>query len=693
MRQRRTRELSPPKTTKAKRFSHRFIILGAIFLALCIIFLTYLLVVQINGSKYYFPRSDDIIKTETVYGERGRIFDRNGKLLVGNTENYNLIFEYGSMPDKRIDVNKALLSCIDALNKTNTAEQRSKSYLPLVGSYPSYSFSNDINNSSSDIYYYYQRFLGKHEFGEKLTAEDLRDYFVNTYKLWDDTYSNTEITELIKIYYSMELVDFGYYQHYTIAEDIDPNTSEGMALITLINERAIEGANFIKRTERTYPYDSYASHILGRIGKITAENVKDYADYPLDALVGISGCEAAFEEHLRGTDGKKISVYDKEGNLVKEYYDPAPVVGKDVYLTIDIDLQIEAEDALRDSIESLDYSEAGAATFIDPNNGEVLVSASYPTYSQNRYSEKEYYASLSSNEALPLLNRALQGTYAPGSVYKVGSALAALENGFIDENTCYDCQKVFPFLGGPTCLGTHGTTDVTKALEVSCNVFFYYLGYENSLDNTTRYTRSLGLGVPTGVELGERVGTVASEEYCLSINTKWRSIDNLTGSIGQSYHLYTPMQLSVYMSTIVNGGSRYSAHFLKEVKNRNGDVMMTTKAAVAEKVEIAQNTLATLKNAMSRVISETNQIERYFSNVDATVGGKTGTAQVTANSTLPDNALFSGFAPYDQPQIVGSCILEAGEAGANASEVVARVFERYFAPNEEQEGQELEENS
>ncbi len=696
VKKRRSRELNPPKTAKKKTFAHRFFILGAIFLILCITFLIYLAVTQTKGSQYYFPRSDDIIKTETVYGERGRIFDRNGKLLVGNTENYNLIFEYGSMPDKRIDVNYALLSCIDAINTTSNASKKAQSYLPIVGSYPNYTFANGVNDQNSEIGYYYKRFLSKHDFAEELTADDLRDYFVNKYKLWDDTYTNAEISELIRLYYAMELVDFGYYQHYTIAEDINPNTAEGMALITLIKEKNIEGANFIKRTERTYPYDTYAAHILGRIGKITAENVEDYADYPLDALVGISGCEAAFEEHLRGTDGKKISVYDKEGNLIKEYYDPAPVVGKDVYLTIDIDLQIEAEDALEESIAALNYSEAGAATFIDPNNGEVLVSASYPTYSQNRFPEIEYYASLSNDEALPLLNRALQGTYAPGSVYKVGSSLAALENGDIDENTCYMCNKVYPYYGNdaPTCLGNHGSTDVTKAIQVSCNIFFYYLGEESGLDKITPYTKSLGLGVPTGVELGERAGTVASRSFCESTNNLiWRPIDNATGAIGQSYHLYTPMQLSVYMSSIVNGGDRYTAHFLKEVKNRNGDVMMTAKSQIAEKTEISAKTLSTLKNAMSLVISETPQIERYFSNVEATVGGKTGTAQISANSTLPDNALFSGFAPYDSPQIVGSCILESGEAGANASKIVAKVFEKYFTPKEEQVSQDLEENS
>ena len=314
-----------------------------------------------------------------------------------------------------------------------------------------------------------------------------------------------------------------------------------------------------------------------------------------------------------------------------------------------------------------------------------MVSASYPTYSQNQFSGVDYYASLASDENMPLLNRAIQGTYAPGSVYKVGAALAALEEGLISSSTCYDCQKVYPYFqpNSPTCLGNHGNIDVTEAIEVSCNVFFYYVGHENGLDKITPYTKSLGLGVPTGIELGERSGIVASEQYAQSTEQLWRTIDNATGAIGQSYHLYSPMQLSVYTSTIVNGGTRYSAHFLKTVKDRQGNVIFSKGANVAETVEISSATHSTIKNAMSSVVSENSSLRSYFSKVNATVGGKTGTAQVSANSKLPDNALFSGFAPYDEPQIVGSCIIEAGEAGSNASKIVAAVFEEYFAEDTE----------
>ena len=684
VKKRHERARAYPQNQKAISRKGRYLALGIVFLIICIAFLIYLAITQARGEKYFFPRSDDIIKTETVYGERGRIYDRNGKLLVGNTAHRNLIFEYGSMSDKRIEVNHALLDCLEALELTQSSQNRAEDYFPFFGKYPDMKLNNEAKNTTSSVNRYYKKFLEKHEFSEDTSVEKICSYFVNKYKLWSESYSNEEISKLIRLYYDMERVDFGYYQHYTIAESIDPESESGSALIALIEEQAIEGAGFIKRTERVYPYDTYASHILGRIGKISAENVSQYEDYPLDALVGTSGCEAAFENYLRGTDGKRISVYNKQGELVEEYYDPAPVVGKDVYLTIDIDLQIAAEDALKREIEALEDSEAGAATFVDPNNGEILVSASYPTYSQTLFSSADYYASLTEDKNLPLLNRALQGTYAPGSVYKVGAALAALENRDITASTCYECNKVYPHFepNNPTCLGNHGDTDVTEAIEVSCNIFFYYVGHENGLDSITPYTRSLGLGEPTGIELSERIGVVASEDYCKKYDKQWRTIDNATGAIGQSYHLYSPLQLSVYMSSIVNSGTRYNAHLLHTVKDRSGETVYTSEASVAEKLEFSQSTHATLKNAMSRVVSESDVLTKYFSDVDARVGGKSGTAQVTANSTLPDNALFSGFAPYDNPQIVGSCILEAGEVGANASKVVASVFEEFFAEDE-----------
>jgi cell division protein FtsI/penicillin-binding protein 2 len=209
MRKRRERELKAPKSERKKSYNHRFLALGIVFCVICTAFLVYLGVTQIRGAKHYFPRSDDIIRTKTVYGERGRIFDRNGKLLVGNTANYNLIFEYGSMADKRKDVNLALIDCLEALSATNTKSYRAEDYFPLMGTYPNMSLKNSASDTTSDVGYYYQRFLKKQKLASNTSAEQICKYFVNKYKLWQENYSNAAISELIRIYYDMERVGFG----------------------------------------------------------------------------------------------------------------------------------------------------------------------------------------------------------------------------------------------------------------------------------------------------------------------------------------------------------------------------------------------------------------------------------------------------------------------------------------------------
>ena len=664
---RKSKDTSSGDGHKSK--NHRFFIIAAAFLLLCTIFLVTLGMTQYNGPTVSDDDRGLDVRSETVLGERGRIFDRNGVLLVGNSNMYDLIFEYGSMAYDTHGINSALLRCISLLNTSGNADKRSKDYFPLEGSYPNMTLSEDAKNAETDVGYYYNRFLVRNSLDADASVDDVLDHFIKKYKLTQKKYTDAQMNVIIRLRYDMERVGFGAYQEYVLATGFDPNDADQMSFITQIKEQKIEGVTVIRQRGRVYYNEGYASHILGTIGRITAETVEDYEGYPLDAMVGISGCELAFEELLRGNDGKKISKYDKNGNLVEQYYDPAPIVGNDIYLTIDIKLQRAAEDALAEEIERLEHSEAGAATAIDPSTGEVLVVASYPTFEVSQF------------------NRALNGTYAPGSTYKVGSSLAALEEGHISASSEYYCNHVYPELGGPTCLGTHGYLDVSEAIRVSCNVFFYYVGHRMGLDKVTPYTKKLGLGVKTGIELGESVGVVASKGYCEKIETEWREFDDAAGAIGQSYHLYTPLQLSVYTSSIVNHGTRYEAHLLKTVKSRTSETVLEKTATVSDTLEFSDSTYNTLMSAMKSVVSSSD-MSAYFSGVGQTVGGKTGTAQTNSY----DNALFTGFASVDdEPKIVASCVLEYGEAGSNASKIVAKIFEEYFHPTPDEEETPVEE--
>lgn len=655
------------------RMGARYLSLAIAFLIICLVYVAVLLVHQLRGSSLP-PREDGYVRTYTVPGIRGNIYDCNGVLLVGSSQSYDLIYEYGAMPDTRREVNDSLLKVLDAILSTGNGDRLAKDYFILEGTYPELRFVSALEDENSDESYWYARFLEKQEMKPESTdAEDVTKYFIKRYQLSEERYSPEEITDLIRLYYEMERVDFGAYQSYTVAQNVT------MDLITLLEETNIEGVNFHIQEKREYAYPGLASHVLGRLGRITAENAEYYMSlgYPLDAMVGSSGCEEAFESWLRGQDGVMTIRYDDEGNQLEKYYSTEPIGGKDVYLTLDVELQLAAEEGLRENVEMLENSDAGAVTVMDPNTGKILAIASYPTYDLSKFESQEYYNSLLADENLPLYNRALQGVYAPGSTYKIGAAMAALELGEIDGGTTCTCGGVYPLYHNPTCLGVHGTVNVIDAIRESCNVFFYHLGDSLGIDPLTEYTRRLGLGVPTGIELDERTGTVAGPAYRQNQGlTNWQKGDDLSAAIGQSDHGYTPLQLSVYLSTVVNGGTRYRAHLLDSVRAfYTGELLETEEPQVMEQVSFSENTYQTLLEGMTQVVEDSRLLREYFSELPVQVGGKTGTAEVEGKQ---DYAIFCGFAPVEDPQIVVACIIEEGESGSRAAYTVARILEQFF---------------
>ena len=524
-----------------------------------------------------------------------------------------------------------------------------------------------MSDKESTEYYHYTKFLTRNSFSAESTGPaEVAEYFVSRYGLAD--YSAEQKTTLIRLYYEMERVDFGSYQSYTIAKGINE------ALVTAIKEAGIEGAVFDIPSDRVYLYPGIASHILGRLGKMDEDLWEKYKElgYGYDDYVGISGCEAAFEEYLRGTDGELCVLYDKDGKIVGEYYTKQPKRGKDIYLTIDIELQLAAEKALAENVERIDTSEGGAITVLDPNTGKVLASASYPTYDLSQFDSADYVASLSqTGKVSPWLNRALSGTYSPGSTYKIGVALAALECGYIDSSTCFTCNEVY--YTGHTCLHNHGVEDVIGAIRDSCNIFFYNVGEEMGISSITDYTERLGLGADTGLELGDKNGIIAGPEYA----DQWWLGDDLNASIGQSDHGYTPLQLSVYISSIVNGGTRYNTHILDSVREfYTGNIISETETTVADKVDFSDETYDLLIEAMREVVDSNETLKKHFKDVPVTVGGKTGTAQVDGKI---DYAVFCGFAPLESPEIVISCVIEEGRYGQNAAYAVGKIMETYFA--------------
>lgn len=650
-----------------RRGSVRTLAVAIVFFVICLAFLISVAVFQLRGSSL-LPKEEGFTRSYTVPGLRGEIYDRNGVLLVGNATTYDLIYEYGAMPDTRRQINDSLLKTLEAIRETGNGDRLADDVFIFEGTYPEMEFVSALKDRESDEYYHYKKFLSRQEMERDDTDEkDVMNYFVKRYQLSEARYTNEQITELIRLYYEMERVDFGQYQSYTIAKNINAK------LITRLEESNIEGVNFDVQAEREYAYPGVASHLLGRLGKITAENAEQYIDagYPLDALVGTSGCEAAFEEYLRGQDGVMILRYDEDGNQIEKYYETPPTRGNDVYLTIDIELQIATEKSLQENVDRIATAKGGAITVLDPNTGALLASASYPTYDLSKFNSVAYYNSLRENARSPLLNRALQGVYAPGSTYKIGAALAGLETGKITAEEQVDCQGVYPKYDRPTCLDSHGRLDVIGAIRHSCNIFFYHLGDVLGVDAMTDYTTRLGLGVDTGLELGSGKGNVATDSH--------NPADTVRAAIGQSTHGYTPLQLSVYLSSIVNGGTRYRAHILDSVKKYyTEEVVYEPSVEVMDRVNFSEETYDTLIEGMRQVVSESATLTEYFSGVDVQIGGKTGTAEVAGRV---DYALFSCFAPLTAPEMVVSCVIEEGQYGANAARAVIGVLEKYFSDN------------
>lgn len=675
----------------------RLCVLAALFLLICAAYLAELAGLQVVGQDYYnLVKAETSSRYVTVYARRGEIYDRNGKPLVVNSENYNISLEYGAMPIGKAAFNEMILMVTDAIVAGGGEENLTVPTFPFVGTYPNYEkdpvfFESKTNQIKWDA------LLRRLERDPEISTEDLLEYLRFRYGLIEydrkadeyfENYETEDADYLMRVRFAMEYIQFSRVQPYTLAENVDDRT------LAYVAERSFPPFRVTVDNARTYVYPGYASHILGRIGKIQAEEAEEYKarGYSADAYVGISGAEKVYEEYLHGTDGLLEIVEDVYGNIVSETTVKEPVAGKDVRLTIDIDLQISAEDALRDNITVIhrraagqrpyngEDASSGAAVAVDPESGEVLAMASYPTFDLADYGTS--YTALAEDELRPLLNRALFGLYTPGSTFKPGVAAGALNEGVITANTIIVDKGVYDFGGyRPRCWiylqrgQTHGAQNVVAAIQNSCNYFFYEVGNRMGIDMIAKYAKLYGLGEPTGIELGENTGILASPAYSESVGNIWNPGNTLQAAIGQSDNMFTPLQLGMYISALLEG-TRYRAHLLKEVVEfPSGDVVYETPTEVIDVLDFRPGILPLIKGAMKDVV-ESGSAARIFRGYDITVGGKTGTAQVGDDRSA--NALFVGFAPYDDPKIVTAVVIEQGANGTDAAYTAKAMFDAYL---------------
>ena len=686
----------------------RLLIIGAFYIIVVLVYVGRLLYLQVSGQDYYSMSSPSrtYTRTVTVQAQRGEIFDRNGTPIVVNKYTYSLSLDYATEPDDDAELNDMILTARSMAEKCGLSENLIEPGVSL-----------DITVQKDGLSFAYPDGFFETSRGKKLirlltelgadedsTVDDnaqrlMLYYGILTREYNEDAeeyeiyynYPYSTAAELFAIRLDMSLSDHSSVQPYVIADDVS------VEYISAVEEKYSRGFTVKVEAAREYLYPGYASHILGRVGKISADNVEYYTEkgYSLDAVVGLFGVESAFEDYLHGTDGAMAVTEDEYGNILSTEITKEPIAGRDVWLTIDMEMQVVAEKALAENIFKIreeatkplsgEDASAGAITALDVSTGEVLAIASYPTFNLATYSKD--IAALSQDENRPYLNRALSGQYAPGSTFKVGVAVAALTEGVITKDTIIDAQGVYMYYAAsnftPRCWlyllsgKVHGPINVTEAIQESCNYFFYDVGRQLTIEKMNEYGRYFGLGEATGIELSEKTGILAGPEYRSDNGLgQWSPGDTLQAAIGQSDNLFTPLQISSYIATILNGGTRYSCHILREVHDfASGEVIYKKEPKVLSSFEISDEILSVVKEGMKGVM-DNGSAASVFSGYEISVGGKTGTAQVYADKS--DNAIMTAFAPFEYPEIVVTCVIEQGSGGTEAGYSVRDLFDYYF---------------
>ena len=659
---------------------------------------------MIHGAEYLARAQNSIAETQTVEAARGDILDRYGRVLVSNRVTYQVALNTDAMEKNRNDILLALIRIArdagveweDTLPITAQPPFRYTTDTPFQ--YP----TTDEEGSPTTSLTRLGRLAVKMKWiddptadgaqGAPLpTAEELLEKMRESFQLELEGADMRAVAGVLYELYYRSMVNS--WPPYVFAEGVD------IDFISKVKEQGLSGVEIEAATVRTYNTE-YAAHLLGRVGAI--ENWDAYKDldldgdgtpdYEMDDTVGKEGAELAVESYLRGTAGVREVERNTSGKVVSEKWTTAPQPGDNVVLTIDIDLQKQVEDILSQAIPQLasEDTEGAACVVMDVNRAEVLASASYPSYHLATYS-----ADLAENSADPLkpfLNRAFQGVYAPGSTFKMVTAVAGLESGIIEPDTEIMDTGVYTYYqdDGPQCWywrqyrRKHGLVNVSEALEVSCNVFFFDVGRRVGIQGLQEFAAKFGLGEPTGIELYEETGVMAGPEYTQSMGQTWYEGSTLSVAIGQESSQFTPLQLANYIATLVNGGTRYSAHLLKEVKSSDfSQVLYTYEPEVLDSIDIQPENLDAVKAGMLALTTGTGSLARYFQDLPVQVGAKTGSAQVNAETEY--KAGFVCFGPYDDPKISIYLVVEKGGSGSNLSSIAADILRYYFSAEESRE--------
>lgn len=664
-----------------------------VFIAMLVLLIGFYIFKTYDVQVVHATKSDSSISTYTYYtpvsAARGQILDRNGNILVSNRASYNLI------------INSYVLYNADNPNESlrelvNLCKARGLDYaehLPISLNKP---YEYEFDKYADAWENYFRQFLSARNWDPDISAQQIVKLMKNSYHIpnnWDEE----EARRVIGLRYELELVNVANLPTYALLTDVD---SDSLAKLMELN---VPGMTVETTTVREYNTD-HAPHILGRTGPIYAEEYEEFKDkgYSMNARIGKDGLEAAFEEYLHGQDGVRVTTVASDGSVLEEHYSKEPQAGANVETTLDIGLQAVTEKSLADCIENLNKNginkagegkdaKAGAVVVMEVKTGEVLAAASYPSFNLTTFSED--YNELLKDERAPMWNRALMGTYPPGSIYKMITSIAAIDSDTLGPGYCIEDRGVYTYYDDyqPVChiwtssngTATHGVVDLPHALSVSCNYYFYEAGRLTGIDAIDEVAKAMGLGQPTGIELPEEIGYRANAETKAILYADrpdlsgWYKADTLAAAIGQSENRITPLQLCVYACTLANQGTRYRATFLKKVISADyQDLLEDVAPEIVSQYPISDTAYNAVIQGMILAATE-GSAKTHLLGYPVTVCAKTGTAQHGNGGS--DNASLLVFAPAEDPQIAISIYVEKGAQGGNLGSIAVDVMDHYFS--------------
>ncbi|MFR1777832.1 MAG: penicillin-binding protein 2 [Clostridia bacterium] len=677
--------------SKKPNLKFRFNFLTTIIYVVGIILLLQLFNLQIvHGNEYREKSNTRLTRESKIEADRGSILDKSGNTIVGNTMGFSIDLYKTKIDEETL--NKTILNVINVL------EQNGDTYIDdfIININP-YSF----NASEEKV----KKFKKDNEIEDNATPEECFYIMKEEYEI-----ENTDVAEARKIMairYAIQEKGYSSTKPLKIAENIKRES------VLIFNEKSSEfpGINVVVEPVRNYEQGTTASHIVGYTGRITSKELETRKDtYDQDDIIGKNGIESTFEEYLKGEDGIKQLDMSVDGTVQEEYTTKEAVKGSDVVLTIDLNLQRVTEEALANTINKINtggYSKryetnSGAAVVMEVKTGKILAMASFPTYNPQDFVgtiTTEKWNEYNQNPDLPLMNKTIQSAYAPGSIFKMVTAIAGLESGVVNTTEkVNDTGTFYHYNDSWKCWqkGGHGWLNITGAIEKSCNYFFYTIGTRMDVDTLAKYAKYFGLGVKTEVELpGEVSGTVASRETAKKAKRNWYPGDMMSAVIGQSYNAFTPLQMAKYISMVANGGEKITPTILETVIKADGteipkdEVEQKIKSKLGitdngvEDLEISKTSIDVVKEGMRSVTSdESGTAYSVFKDFPIEVGGKTGSAETERGSgNGKTNAWFAGFAPFDDPEIAVVVFVENGGHGWYTAETVKYIMEQYFGMN------------